>query len=76
MATVVEKYLERSEEFENKSLWHMAQWYNFARKKARARKAIVMVCPNILYREDSNNERYFRMKVLLHVPWRNLSVFF
>lgn len=74
--SVLQKYLNRAVSRENQSLWHMAQCYNFNTKKPRLRKAIVMVCPKISYKQEKdNNEKYFRMQTLLHVPWRKLTDF-
>ncbi|XP_052124362.1 uncharacterized protein LOC113216456 [Frankliniella occidentalis] len=70
--SIVQKYMNRSEDYENISLWLMAQSFDFSKQRKRTNKAIVSVVPKISYKlSNLNNENYFKQQVILHVPWRS-----
>ncbi|KAE8745030.1 hypothetical protein FOCC_FOCC008342 [Frankliniella occidentalis] len=73
--SIVEKYSQRSIFFE-KSLWYMCKHYDFSQNKIRTAVSIVIVFPKFNFNPDKvSNEDFFRMKVILHVPWTNFDCF-
>ncbi|XP_052131480.1 uncharacterized protein LOC127751653 [Frankliniella occidentalis] len=80
--SILQKYAERLPNYDMKSLWWMAKNFSFSNKKLRINNpAIVVVCPKFTLKmlsdskSQSNNELYYGFKVILHVPWRDLSQF-
>ncbi|KAJ1524609.1 hypothetical protein ONE63_011093 [Megalurothrips usitatus] len=75
--SLVQKYSERNQQlYGNKSLWYMTTWFDFQHKRIRSNHVIVVVFPKIKFKENQDrNEGFYRMKVLLHVPWNSMNQF-
>ena len=70
--SVLEKYMERPDRLQDKSLWECAKLYNPSRWLPVKKENIVRIFPRlILKQEEDSNEEYYKQRVLLHVPWRN-----
>lgn len=54
----------------------MAKNFNFATERLRPNEAIVTVFPKFIFKhERKSNKDFYRMQVLLHVPWRDIDQF-
>ena len=72
MKSYIEKYMERSSNFENETLYNMAKKYVLPKgnRHPRGFDAIVRVFPKISEKTKDDSDQYHRQQVLLHVPWR------
>ncbi|KAK3908151.1 ATP-dependent DNA helicase [Frankliniella fusca] len=74
--TKVEKYMTRPSTFENESLFNFCKKYDVDSSKfsKKTKENIVRVFPKLsLNFNDAVDEKYYKQKVILHVPWRNLN---
>ncbi|XP_015793934.1 uncharacterized protein LOC107370453 [Tetranychus urticae] len=70
---IIERYKKRNRELENVTLFEFAQNYRYSQKKILRRRvpAIVRHYPKFKLTDNpAENERYFKIKAVLHTPWR------